>query len=179
MRLARTVTAAGEGFRGAAPPACLEFEMAKAQKSKRIAPTQVAGELLRIGGMDTQIVQMMDFLDTSDPDLQRIMVLSFKKARLSDANDDEIFVGQVIVRILTAISPPALAAVSRLLQPFEGYFVMNVQGTHGTPAGYVEVTADFVHATNIQPNTKKHGKSKSHLLSLDHPSSLRSDAAGR
>ena len=150
--------------------------MAKARKSQNNAPVKIAGELLRIGGMDVQIIQMMDFLDTSDPDLQRILVLSFKKARLSDANDNEIFVGQVIVRILTAISPAALTVVSRLLQPFDGYFVMHVQGTHGTPAGYVEVTADFVHATNIQPNTKKHGRSKSHLLSLDHPSSLRSDS---
>ncbi len=122
--------------------------------------------------MDAQIVQWMDFLDTTDPNLQRIMVLSFKKARLSDAEDKEIFVGQVIVRILTAISPAALAVVSRLLHPFEGYFVMNVQGTYGKLADYFEVTADFVHATNIQPNTKKHGKSKSHLLSLESPSSL-------
>src|SRR3954463_10579286 len=119
--------------------------MATPRKTPRVAPTKLAGELLRIGGMNTQIVQMMDFLDTSDPDLQRIMLLSFKKARLSDANDNEIFVGQVIVRILTAISPVALVMVSRLLQPFDGYFVMNVQGTHSTPADYVEVTADFVH----------------------------------
>jgi hypothetical protein len=146
------------------------------RKSQPITPTKtkMVGQLLRIGGMDTQIVQMMDFLDTSDPDLQRIMVLSFKKARLSDADDNEIFTGQVIVRILTAISPAALSIVSRLLHPFEGYFVMNVQGTYGTPADYVEVTAEFVHATNLQPNTKKHGKSRSHLLSLDHPTSLRS-----
>jgi hypothetical protein len=146
--------------------------MATPTKSKRTTPEKPAADLLRISGMDTQIVQMMDLLDTNDPDLQRIMVLSFKKARLSDANDKEIFMGQVIVRILTAISPASLAIVSRLLQPFEGYFVMNVQGTYGTSGDLVEVTADFVHATNIQPNTKKHGKSKSRLLSLDYPSSL-------
>ncbi|MEP6668957.1 MAG: hypothetical protein ABJF10_07390 [Chthoniobacter sp.] len=141
--------------------------MTTKRKSRQIAPTKIAGELLRISGMDIQIVQMMDFLDTSDPDLQRIMVLSFKKARLSDANDKEIFVGQVILRILTAISPPALALVSRLLHPFEGYFVINVQGAYETTGVCVKVTADFVHAANMQPKTKKHGKSKSHLLSLD------------
>src|SRR3954471_9448000 len=104
--------------------------MTTAQKPQQHPPKKPVADLLRIGGMDTQIVQMMDFLDTNDPDLQRIMVVSFKEARLSDANDNEIFVGQVIVRILTAVSPLALATISRLLQPFRGYFVMNVQGIY-------------------------------------------------
>jgi hypothetical protein len=112
-----------------------------------------------------------------DPRFSADYGLGFKKARLSDADDNEIFIGQVIVRILTAISPVALVTVARLLHPFEGYFVMNVQGTYGTPADCVKVTADLVHATNIQPHTKKHGQSKTHLLSLDYPSSLRSSVS--
>ena len=119
-------------------------------KSKK---TQAA--LLRIGGMDTQVVQFMDYPDVNDPQGRHILVVSFGQARLSDANDQEIFTGQIIVRINTTITPASLSIITRLLEPFNGYFVMIVTGSYITPGSYAEVYADDVPWTNIQPTTTK------------------------
>ena len=109
--------------------------------------------MLRIGGTDTQVVQFMDYPDFNDPQGRHILLCSLRLARLADENGQELFTGQIIVRINTSITSAALTILSRLMQPFKGYFVMIVNGTYTTQGGYAEVHADDVPWMNIQPTT--------------------------
>lgn len=106
-------------------------------------------ELLRIGGSNLKLVQFMDY--PRDTTSGHQVLVNFSRARLSDANDQELFSGTVIVRLASQPSPASLAIISRLLQPFTGYFVMVVTGTYNISGSVVEVYADDVSWTNIQP----------------------------
>jgi hypothetical protein len=107
--------------------------------------------MLRIGGTDVQLVQFMDYPNSADPQGGHYLICNFPLARLADANDKEIFTGQIIVRINTTITAAAQAILSRLLLGYQGYFVMIVNGTYTLPDQYAEIQADSVPWMNVQP----------------------------
>lgn len=124
--------------------------------------TRVA--MLRIGGSDPQVVQFMDYPDYTDPNgLRHVQLISFARARLADANNQELFVGQVIARLNAALTPTSLAILARLLHPFSGNFDLIVSGTYtvvGTTA--VEVVAEAVLTTHLSPSLT--GQAQEHHL---------------
>jgi hypothetical protein len=134
-------------------------------KLKKTTSPKPKSALLRIGGSDTQVVQFTDHPDPNDPNGRHVLVVNLGSARLADANNEEIFTGQIIVRINATLTPASLAVITRLLDPFTGYFAMIVTGTYIAPGGYAEVYAEDVPWTNIQPTTKKH-KSKVQIIPL-------------
>lgn len=104
--------------------------------------------------MNLQVVQFMDYPNFSDPKGGQGILISFGSAQLSDANNQPIFQGQIIVRVNTRLTDASLAMVTRLLDPFKGYFVMIVTGSYTLAGTYAEVVADAVPWTNIQPVSK-------------------------
>lgn len=85
-------------------------------------------------------------------------IFLFQQGTLADANDNPLEQGVLVVRVQpSAVSQFDLAILSRLLQPFNGYFEMDVMGSFtaqqvSPTQNVVEILVDSIAATNIQPS---------------------------
>lgn len=76
----------------------------------------------------------------------------FNNAVLADSNGTQLFAGEVGVRVNpTAIEPIHLTLLGRLLEPFNGNFAFQVEGTYTVSSGFAEVLAESILGINIQP----------------------------
>jgi hypothetical protein len=119
---------------------------------------------VRVEASSTQLLQLMEFPDFDDPaGKRRHLLAAFAKARLSDASNQEISNGVVHVWIRTTLSAASLSILTRLLQPYDGYFVMLVDGSYGVDQAsqVANVYADEVTWTNIQIAGKTTGSASS------------------
>ena len=84
-------------------------------------------------------------------------IFLFQHGTLADANDTTLETGTLVVRIQpSAVSQFDLVILSRLLQPFNGYFEMDVNGSYtaqqvSPTQNVIEVLVDSINATDIQP----------------------------
>ena len=108
-------------------------------------------QFLRIQATNSGLAQMQYTPDsTSNPDYGYI--LNFSSAVLADSNDNPLKKSDIIVRIQqTAVTMYHLPMLARLLQPFSGYFELDVFGTYTDAGSYAEVYADAILGCDIQP----------------------------
>ena len=75
-----------------------------------------------------------------------------QQATLADANNAPLAQGTAAVQIQPgAVSQFDLVILSRLLQPFKGFFVMDVMGSYNAQQGGFDVLVDSILASDIQP----------------------------
>lgn len=140
-----------------------EFEKVSAGETPNFVPgpaffnniasaSPASSDTFLIGGKDIKVVQFMDYPNFSDPQGGHYLIVSFEQADLQDVKGTKIFSGFIGVRINTTITPASLAIITRLLNPFKGYFVMTITGSYSLSGSDAEVTADAVPWINIQPS---------------------------
>ena len=82
------------------------------------------------------------------------LIVNFPEATLADANDTPLTRGFISLRARPEeISPVCLMMLSRLLEPFSGFFVLAFEGSFQTESetGVTEVLLDRLVAANIEP----------------------------
>jgi len=92
-------------------------------------------------------------------------IVEFGSAQLLDSNDRPLGTGEVTVGIASsAVTQFDLAILGPLLQTFQGFYSLDVQGSYDitiltTQPSLISVFADSIAASNIQPAQRK-GKEK-------------------
>lgn len=108
-------------------------------------------QLLRIQVTNASISQMLYAPDTSTNPGYGFIVM-FPSATLADQNDKALATGYVCLRANPeAISSFCLSMLNCLLQPFKGYFELDIMGTYEIDNNLATVLADAVSACDIQP----------------------------
>ena len=88
-------------------------------------------------------------------------IVEFGSAQLSDVNDRPLGTGEVTVGIASsAVTQFDLAILGPLLQTFQGFYSLDVQGSYDitiltTQPSLISVFADSIAASNIQPAQRK------------------------
>jgi hypothetical protein len=125
-----------------------------------------AGEKLHIRGFNVHVVRLTDYPAEADPARGRYRLhVTFAKASLSNATNQPIYTdGQIELDVNAVVTPGALASIARLLQPFQGWFEMQVEGSYGTPGTHAAVQAQRVLWTNIQPKALTPGDQLNELI---------------
>lgn len=119
-------------------------------------PAPKTSTFLRIQVSDSGVTQMQ-YAPGISTNPGYGFILLFRQGTLADANDKPLERGYLGMRIRpSAVSPFDLALLSRLLQPFKGYFEMDVMGTYtaqqvSPTENVIEVLVDSILVTDIQP----------------------------
>jgi hypothetical protein len=106
---------------------------------------------LRVQATNTGLSQMLYTPATAVPPAPTF-IFNFNNAVLADANAAQLSAGFISVQM-----PPAIVEVfhltmlSRLLQPFTGYFELDVDGTYAIAGTVTTVVVDSISACDIQP----------------------------
>ena len=107
--------------------------------------------MLRVATYEAGVSQMQEYFTWEEP-REPVLIYNLPKGELSDSQGDEILTGFISVHIKSALIPPAsLILLSQLLKPFEGFWVMVLEGSYETSGPVTTVTVDKIYTTNIQP----------------------------
>jgi hypothetical protein len=106
---------------------------------------------LRVQATDTGLSQMLyQPATTTNPGYG--FIANFSNAVLADVNAAQLSAGFISLRIAPAILEQFhLAMLARLLQPFTGYFELDVDGTYSVAGTVTTVLVDSIAACDIQP----------------------------
>ena len=106
---------------------------------------------LRIQATYAALTQML-YSPTSSTAPGYTFIFNFQTAVLADTNDVSLFKGFVSTQVNpSAVQAFHLTMLGRLLQPFTGYFEMDVQGSYTISNGIAQVLVDSISACDIQP----------------------------
>ncbi len=108
--------------------------------------------LLRIEVTSESVSQML-YQPNGHPYPNHGFIVSFKNAALADVNATTLRTGMLVLRARPdAFCQISLLMINRLLQPFQGYFELVVNGTYeyDSTGDFTTVIAESVFACDIQ-----------------------------
>ena len=112
--------------------------------------TRSAATSLRIHGVNPPVHQIMEYLQSNDPQRTPMLMLVLKVAKVEE-NHRDFFEGAVVLLVKPKLSDVSLAILSSLIHGHPGIFEMVVTGTYDIHQQSITVRVNEVTSTSLHP----------------------------